>query len=215
VMYAVFAVARWITEEFAPDGSAWQETMTRLPDTVGLVLAILVTTVTMWVKARMSLRDIGRVIWQKDMLGNLIIAVGIIVFAGVLEGSGAAEQVAGELNEYAVPIWLVAVILPFIVGAITGITMNMVALTYPVILSALTEIGQQEVAIGYMALAFACGYGGILITPVHICMAQSNHYFKLRATSTMSSLALPVLALMIAGGGLFLLYTRGFPALGW
>jgi hypothetical protein len=163
----------------------------------------------------MGPRAVARVFWQKDMLDNLVIAAGIIVFAGVLIGSGAADRVAEELAAGRVPVWLVAMVLPFAVGAVTGITMNMVALTYPVILAAVQGEGRADAAMGYLALAFACGYGGILLTPVHICMVQSNHYFKLDATSTLRHLALPVACLVAAGVVLFLVYGLLLPHLGW
>ena len=67
----------------------------------------------------------------------------------------------------------------------------------------------------YMVLAFACGYAGILVTPIHICMVQSNHYFKLNATSTVPRLLLPALSLILAGVGLFALYVHVLHPWGW
>ena len=155
-----------------------------------ILVAIVATVAYTWIRNRMGPRAIGRVFWRKDMYENLLIATGIIVFAGVLEGSGAAGRVAAEFKQYDIPLWLVAMVLPFTVGAVTGITMNMVALTYPVILASLVAPEVKDQAMGYMVLAFACGYAGILMTPIHICMVQSNHYFKLNATSTVHSLIL-------------------------
>jgi len=210
LLYILLRVAYHVAPLGLPADSVLRHWLEALPIVVAIVLTILYT----WATNVMGLRAIARVFWQKDMLDNLVIALGIIVFAGVLAGSGAAESVAGEFKAYAVPIWLVAMVLPFAVGAISGITMNMVALTYPVILSALEAQGLQDGAMGYLVLAFACGYGGILLTPIHICMVQSNHYFKLNATATLPRLIAPVACLMGAGVLLFLLYTRVFPLLG-
>ncbi|HOI56128.1 MAG TPA: DUF401 family protein, partial [Phycisphaerae bacterium] len=133
---------------------------------------------------------------------------------GVLTGSGAAHAVAGQLHDLAIPTWIVAVVLPFTVGAVTGITMNMVVLTYQIILFMVHNEANDHLALAYCALAFASGYAGILITPVHICMVQSNHYFKLNATASLRRLAVPVLGLIVAGLVLFQAYRVALPWLG-
>ena len=179
-----------------------------------MVAAIVITVVYAWLHNRMGRGAIGRVFWQKDMLDNLLIAVGIIVFAGIFSGSGAARQVAEELNDNDIPLWLVAMVLPFTVGAVTGITMNMVALTYPVILASLAAPEVKDQAMGYMVLAFACGYAAILLTPIHICMVQSNEFFKLNATATVHRLVLPTVVLILTGLALFWLYTGPLAAWG-
>ncbi len=186
-----------------------------LPKNSMLVVSVTVAIVFTWLSNRMSLSAIGHVFWQKDMVNNLIIALGIIVFAGVLEGSGAAGSVSGELERSVVPTWVVAIVLPFIVGAVTGITMNMVILTYPILLKILATQGDDTLALGYCCLAFAAGYGAILITPLHICMLQSNEFFGLGPISTIRRLVAPTALVMVAGGGLFLFYNWLLPAMGW
>jgi len=179
-----------------------------------MVVAIVLTVIYAVSSNRMGWKALGRLLWQKDMYDNLLIAIGIIVFAGIFKGSGAADRVAEELSANQIPLVLVAMVLPFTVGAVTGITMNMVALTYPVILASLGDAAVKDEAMGYMALAFACGYGGILLTPIHICMVQSNEYFKLNATATVHRLALPTAVLLLTGLLLFWLYTGPLAAWG-
>ena len=180
-----------------------------------LVAGICLSIVYTWVTGRMGAGAIWRVMWQKDMYQNLMIGVGIIVFAGVLGASGAASRVAEDLERMRIPLWLVAMVLPFTVGVITGITMNMVVLTYPIVLLALKGAGQEHLAIPYCCLAFAAGYAGVLITPLHICMLQSNAYFGLGATATLRRLAAPTALTVVVGAGLFLCYVAVFPHVGW
>ena len=197
------------------DSNLVHRLLAALPNNSMLVVSVIVATIVTWISNRMSLPAIGRVLWQKDMLSNLIIAVGIIVFAGVLESSGAAADVSAELDPKVVPTWAVAIVLPFVVGAITGITMNMVALTYPIFLGILAAQGQDIQALVYCCLAFTAGYGAILLTPLHICMLQSNEFFGLGPISTVKRLVAPTLMVIVAGAGLFLFYNWLLPQMGW
>jgi hypothetical protein len=221
VLYAGLEGVLALAKVLVPQGSGAATALQAIPSNTMLVVSIILTTFYTWIATGMSGKSIWHVIWQKDMYQNLIIAVGIIVFGGVLEGSGAATKVAEELIRYSIPIWLVAIILPFTVGSITGITMNMVLLTYPIILTALhTQHGAEGLPLDYLAipyccLAFASGYAGVLITPLHICMLQSNQYFHLGATETVRPLAVPVALTIVWGAVLFLLYSALFPFFGW
>jgi hypothetical protein len=50
---------------------------------------------------------------------------------------------------------------------------------------------------------------------LHICMIQSNYYFKLGATATVRQLAVPVALTILCGLALFIGYTLIFPMVGW
>lgn len=223
VLYAVLEVANKLMLGAIAGGSFMHlaednpvhRLLSALPQNSMLVVSVTVAIIFTWLTNRMNLPTIGRVFWQKDMRNNLIIALGIIVFAGVLEGSGAAGDVSTELDPKVVPTWMVAFTLPFIVGAITGITMNMVVLTYPIFLGILAAQGKDTQALGYCCLAFTAGYGAILLTPLHICMLQSNEFFGLGPLSTIRRLIIPTLLVMLAGGGLFLFYNWLLPYMGW
>ena len=215
LLFAIFRGGIAATTALLDADSALRGFLVAVPKNVELPVAITITILHTWLRNRMSLAAIRRVFWQKDMLDNVIIALGIIVFGGVLSGSGAAGDVAVTLRKLQIPTWVVAMVLPFVVGAITGITMNMVLLTYQIILFMVHGQGDDHLTLAYCCLAFSCGYAGILLTPIHICMVQSNHYFKLPATAMLHRLVLPVLGLIATGLALFKVYCYVFPLVGW
>lgn len=215
LLFALFRGSIAAATALLDETSALRSFLAALPKNVELPVAITITIFYTWLRNRMNLAAIRRVFWQKDMLDNVVIALGIIVFGGVLSGSGAAGDVAVTLRKLQIPTWVVAMVLPFVVGMITGITMNMVLLTYQIILFMVHGQGEDHLTLAYCCLAFSCGYAGILITPIHICMVQSNHYFKLNATATLRRLVLPVLGLIVTGLILFKAYCYVFPLVGW
>jgi hypothetical protein len=48
-----------------------------------------------------------------------------------------------------------------------------------------------------LALAYACGYAGMLLSPVHICLVVTNEHFKTDLGRSLAKLALPVGGLLL------------------
>jgi hypothetical protein len=96
-----------------------------------------------------------------------------MTFKAVLEQSGAVTNISSFLSETGIPILPVLFIIPFISGLLTGLTIGFVGSTFPIILG--LEGAQNLSAISF---AFASGYVGVLLSPVHLCLIHTKGYFK-------------------------------------
>ena len=74
-----------------------------------------------------------------------------------------------------ISIYLVLIILPFIIGVSTGITMAFVGITFPILLPFFTTGDYPMIA---FMLAYAGGYAGVMLSPVHLCLVLTAEYFK-------------------------------------
>ena len=74
-------------------------------------------------------------------------------------------------NAYGIPPFIVIILLPYLAGLMTGVTVAYVAATFPLLLA---------YPMGYpaIALAYASGYGGHLTSPVHLCLVMSAKHFN-------------------------------------
>ncbi|NOZ25607.1 MAG: DUF401 family protein [Nitrospirae bacterium] len=63
-------------------------------------------------------------------------------------------------------------LLPFLTGVLTGITVGFVGSTFPLIMSL---AGSDPHA---FTLAFASGFIGVLLSPVHVCLVLTREYFN-------------------------------------
>jgi len=63
--------------------------------------------------------------------------------------------------------------LPFVSGLLTGVTVGFVGSAFPLILSI---AGESSTVI--ISFAFASGFLGVLLSPVHICLVLTREYFK-------------------------------------
>jgi hypothetical protein len=72
-----------------------------------------------------------------------------------------------------IPLLPVICLLPFITGMLTGLTVGFVGGTFPLLIS---MTGGPSLA--SMSIAFAAGFIGVLLSPVHLCLILTKEYFK-------------------------------------
>lgn len=101
----------------------------------------------------------------------------IMVFQRMLEEVGAPVQIARELEALHVPIALVAGILPFIGGFVTGIAVGFVGTAMPIVLNLVNTPDSGRLMIAYIPLAYTFGHLGQMLSPLHVCQIVSNRYF--------------------------------------
>jgi hypothetical protein len=123
--------------------------------------------------------------------------LGALLFKLNLEAGGAIPSVVEFLSEMNVPKHFLIFFLPFLVGFLTGVTTASVAITFPFLIP---FIGTgQETKMGLEVLAFSGLICGLLLTPVHLCLALSASYFEAPLIRIVVKLLGPV-AIVAAGG---------------
>jgi hypothetical protein len=126
-----------------------------------------------------------------------LLVLGALLFKLNLEASRAIPAVVQFLTEMNVPKYVLIFFLPMLVSFLTGVTMPTVAITFPFLMP---FIGTGEDAnLALEALAFSGLICGLLITPVHLCLALSASYFEAPLTRIIIRLAGPVVFVGIAG----------------
>jgi len=107
----------------------------------------------------------------------LVIILGVMTFKAVLNHSGAVDNISTFFSENEIPVLPVLFLLPFISGLLTGLTIGFVGATFPLITG--LDGAQNIWAISF---AFASGYVGVLLSPVHLCLVLTREYFKANMT---------------------------------
>jgi hypothetical protein len=90
-----------------------------------------------------------------------------------MEASGAVKNLGRFFIEHGIPLLPVYCLLPFVAGLLTGHTVGFVGSTFPLLIS----IGDQTLP-ALISLAFASGFIGVLLSPVHLCLILTKEYFK-------------------------------------
>jgi hypothetical protein len=168
----------------------WTITLPKvLPLLAGLGASLL------WV-LRVNRLGVGQFLTALMNLGTLsmvMLAFGIMIFKGLLVDSQAVFQIREELVRYHIPLLLVIIAMPFLAGLITGIAVGFVGSSFPLVVPLFIGLPPLDFLV-HASLAYASGYMGMMLSPVHICFLVSKDYFKASLLASYRHLYKPVAA---------------------
>jgi len=160
-------------------------------------LVVMIVSVVYLLTKRNKLEILKRSLKWKTFL--LIAAV--FFFKAFVEMSGIPENMSQELLSWNVPVILVIIVLPFIMGLMTGVTQAAVGLSFPLLVSLVPE----NVLFSTSILAYTFAVAGVLISPVHLCVALTSQYFSISYTSMVKRIAIPLSSATIVGIVMYLI----------
>lgn len=122
--------------------------------------------------------------------------VGVMVFRGVLEHSGAVKGFAGSLADLGLPLPFLVATVPFIAGFVTGSTIAAVGLSLAVFLPLYPAPGSAQTAMVFTTLVSATiGYN---ISPLHLCLVLTNSFFGSNMGRVQRALLVPMAGTLAA-----------------
>ena len=136
-------------------------------------------------------------ILKKSLTWKLALAIfGIMIFREIFEVSQSNIVLKDLIMGLPFPaIWMV-VIIPFILGAITGYNLGAVALSYPIVVPFFPSELSFITLVGLTSLIFISSLVGYLISPIHLCNVLSSDYLK-TDTTRMYKMLIPAAILML------------------
>jgi integral membrane protein (TIGR00529 family) len=127
----------------------------------------------------------------------ILLILGALLFKLDIEAGNAIPAVVQFLSDIHVPVNVLIFFLPLLVAFLTGVTMPTVAITFPFLIP---FIGTgQDTKIGLEVLAFSGLVCGLLLTPIHLCLALSATYFEAPLMKLIVKLLAPTAFIAAAG----------------
>ena len=170
---------------------------------LGLISALLVAIYWVWRRNAMAWHQRKAIVVQPVLLNMIYMVSAILMFKGVLEDSGAVELISQEMLRWHIPLMPISMALPFLVGAVAGITIAFVGATFPILISLINTLQQSDLMLPYMMLAMASGFAGVLLSPLHLCLLLSNEYFETSLVPVYLQMQVPVMVLLVSSAGYF------------
>jgi len=145
-----------------------------IPLGVDLILSLLLTLAALIIIQRLGPRWLWNLV-RSMPFGTVPIIVGTMIFRSVLETSGAIASVSSALTGLGIPVYVIVFSVPFVAGLLTGLAVPAFAIGLPIVMPL---CGPDIIASGCGMLAYAGGYLGLLLSPVHLCLALTRVYFR-------------------------------------
>jgi len=155
---------------------------------VDITLVLGVVAILTALYARVPVRKLA--VFAKEAVASSIIFLiaGVMAFKGVLELSGALEELPAFFESSGVPVILVAVVMPFLVGFLTGYAPAYAGLALPVVAglgapiaggaaaaTAGTFLAQRSIDLAILGVV--SGQAGVMLSPAPLCLSLTVAHF--------------------------------------
>lgn len=163
---------------------------------VELVYAFGVTILGMILFFRIERKTILKG-FRESIGPELLLTVALVMgFKKVLESSQAIPAVSATLSSLGIPFCLIALSVPLLVGVMTGVTIAPIGIGFPILIPLFQDHPDFHY---YMMLAFAGGIGGVLLSPLHLCLVLTKEYFRADWRGVYRLIWFPVCLVLITG----------------
>ena len=140
---------------------------------VELHYALLLVLIPIFILYRYSSQQIFAAVRYGFSWDVVVMIAGIVFFKETMEVSGSVKNLGRFFIEHGIPLVPVFCLLPFLAGLLTGHTVGFVGSTFPLLVSI-----SAPAPLSLVSLAFASGFIGVLLSPVHLCLVLTREYFK-------------------------------------
>ncbi|PIE33622.1 hypothetical protein CSA56_10930 [candidate division KSB3 bacterium] len=189
-------------------GIAWLQgtlpALAAIPNGIPLILSLLISILYTWWVNKASFTTIRTIILNKSLLMLVYMIVAIFIFKEMLVDSHAVTDLSNFLAAQQIPLVVLTILIPFIVGIISGIAVAFIGTSFPVLLSVFETIHlNPNLILPYLILGFCAGFAGVLFSPLHVCLIFTREYFDADFRHMYHRLWQPTVILMLGGFSYF------------
>ncbi|MFA5103526.1 MAG: DUF401 family protein, partial [Candidatus Thermoplasmatota archaeon] len=165
-----------------------------LSETRCFLLGVSVSIILLYLLLHIETKTYLEII-KKSFTWNLAIAIfGIMILREMIRISQIHVLITETMQNLAFPALLIVILIPLLLGTLTGYNLGAVALSYPLVESFFAFTGIQT--LGLTSLIFMSSLLGYLVSPIHLCNVLSSEYLK-TDTTRMYKMFLPSVILVL------------------
>ncbi len=122
----------------------------------------------------MNIKQIPLVFKKAFSISTLGVIYSVFLFKNIVEISGSLKMMPGISSGPFILKMLIIFFAPFIVGFLTGVNSAFAGIGFPVIAPLIVHSGAN---LSYIMFAYASGFAGVLLSPVHLCLCLTKEYY--------------------------------------
>ncbi len=173
-------------------------TLASVPNEVPLILSLLVSILYLWWVNKASGNTIRMILFDKSLIMLIYMIVAIFIFKEMLVDSHAVTDLSDVLAAQQIPLVVLTMLIPFIVGVISGIAVAFIGTSFPVLLSLFQTLNlDSHLILPYLILGFCSGFSGVLFSPLHVCLIFTREYFGADIQRIYRQLWKPITSLLL------------------
>jgi integral membrane protein (TIGR00529 family) len=142
---------------------------------IELALSLAATIFLAGLLNRLSLRAWGSILRQGLSPRMALLVIGTMLFKRMVEATGAASAIPAAFASLGLPPQIVIFVVPFAVGLSTGMISAAVGISFTLLYPNIVE---NPVHLNYAVFAFTGGTVGMMLSPLHLCLALTKDYFQ-------------------------------------
>jgi integral membrane protein (TIGR00529 family) len=142
---------------------------------IELALSLAATILLAGLLNRLSLRTWGSILQQGLPPRTALLVIGIMLFKRTVEVTGAASTIPAAFASLGLPPQIVIFVVPLAVGLSTGMISAAIGISFPLLYPIIVG---NSVHLNYAVFAFTGGFVGMLLSPLHLCLALTRDYFQ-------------------------------------
>jgi len=141
-----------------------------------------------------SPRRVWETLREAISASTVTLVLGIMIFKNMLAAAGVVISLSTFFKSLGISPVPLSLVLPFVTGFLTGYTPAFVGVAFPLLLGMMTGAG---VDINLVRLAFAGGFAGVMLSPLHLCLVLTAHYFHTDPWKILRRVYLPEAAVVL------------------
>lgn len=142
-----------------------------------LILGLVVTIAVLMSVKNLGLATLGDILRHRLPWQTVMVIFGALIFRRVLDQSGAVHDVSAALIRSGVPLVLIAFLVPFVAGLLTGLSHAAFSIGFPIVLPLVAPSGGVPPT-GWAAWMMAGAFLGVMWSPLHLCLSLTRVYFE-------------------------------------
>ncbi len=169
---------------------------------IELIYVAVVATILLGLVGRMKWNDLGAAYRRATEFQIVSLVLGVAAYKHVLEVAEIVDAVPPFFMEMHMPELVVIAAVPLLIGLITGVTMAFIGVAFPLLVPLM---GGDSINMELVMFAFAFGFVGCLLSPVHLCHVLTREYFKADFGRSYRMLIIPSLIILAVATAIVLL----------
>ena len=175
-----------------------------------MIIGICCAQIALQIQHPLNFSKWKKIIFSKKTISIALIVILVRIYGAFIEarlpdGLLLMTHVRKELISIGIPLFFIIMLLPFISGFTTGLSVGFVGASFPIVMNLIGNTPALKEILATTVLAYTAGYMGLMLSPVHVCLIVTNEYFKTSLTGSIIRLLKPALVVLACAILIYLL----------